>query len=532
MMQQHETPPPTLQEQQESEYDQSSPCNEIKIQDEKAAEELLKILSIEIAQDGGASRVVALKVYAERPKLIDSLLARSIGHKKLLAFLECHPHIFQVDRYATPHFVKLISKQHCSPTTPNNDQTSSNTIFQKALETLNDKVLYVLRKRASKLARRQRAGDTQNVSITWLMNQVATPLHHYLRSSGYYTRVYHSPDQVKILGTPEWQQVVLPEFESLLLSNDFEIEMLENNKNVVWLSSTDHLKDTQDDNLVIRQLASKLTELVHEDGATQVTLSLLLHRYAELQPLLGGRDFAILAEQYDGYFTELIITKHGDDFHLQAKNPARDGGRLQVDETGLFSVASSKWGGALANLMAWSCTQAFQLDAHEVTAIDLTASVGGITLALAKASFAKVIAVEIDPHRADLCRENMLKHGMNRIVDVRTADAMDLIPELGKLCINQSTAVVIDPPWGGIHYKRENKPLYMGPWPLEEVVEKVAHHLSPAVVGLRLPVNFPAQDFLEALRLRNLSFETITIRKIGPQLIAILAFKDVLRPKN
>jgi 16S rRNA G966 N2-methylase RsmD len=520
---QDETPTPPLQE-QESEHDQSSPCKDIKIQDEKAAEQLLKILSIAIAQDGGASQVLHLKDYAERPKLVDQLLVRSIGTKKLLAFLECQPHIFQVDRYAMPHFVKLISKQHCDPTT--NDKTNSNTIVQKG-KTLNDKVLYVLRKRASKLARRQRPGDTQNVSITWLMNQVTVPLHYYLRSSGYYTRVYHNPDQVKMLGTPEWQQVVLPEFESLLLSNDFEIDIIENYKHVVWLSSTDHIKDTQDDDFVIRQLASKLTELVHEDGATQVTLSLLLHRYAELQPLLGGRDFALLAEQYDGYFTELIITRHGDDIHLQAKNPVRDGGRMQVDETGLFSVASAKWGGALANIMAWSCTQAFQLDAHEVTAIDLTASVGGITLALAKASFAKVIAVEIDPHRADLCRENMLKHGMNRIVDVRTADAMDLIPELGEICINQSTAVVIDPPWGGIHYKREKKPLYMGTWALEEVVEAVAHHLSPAVVGLRLPVNFPAHDYLETLRLRNLSFETITIRKIGPQLIAILAFQDV-----
>jgi hypothetical protein len=527
---QDETPTPTLQERQESEHDKSSPYDEIKIQDEKAAEQLLKILSIEIAQDGGASLVLNLKDYAERPKLVDSLLVRSIGNKKLLAFLECQPHIFQVDRYATPHFVKLVSKQHCYPTTPN-DKTNSNTVVQKGLKTLNDKVLYVLRKRASKLARRQRPGDTQNVSIIWLMNQVTAPLHCYLRSSGYYARVYHNPDQVKMLGTPEWQQVVLPEFESFLLCNDFEIDVLENYKHVVWLSSTDHLKDTQDDNFVIRQLASKLTELVHEDGATQVTLSLLLHRYVELQPLLGGRDFALLAEQYDGYFTELIITKHGDDIHLQAKNPARDGGRMQVDETGLFSVASSKWGGALANLMAWSCTQAFQLDAHEVTAIDLTASVGGITLALAKASFGKVIAVEIDPHRADLCRENMLKHGMTRIVDVRTADAMDLIPELGVICINQSTAVVIDPPWGGIHYKREKKPLYMGPWALEEVLERVAHHLSPAVVGLRLPVNFPAHDFLETLRLRNLSFEMITIRKIGPQLIAILAFQDA-HPRN
>jgi 16S rRNA G966 N2-methylase RsmD/nitroreductase len=519
---------PTLHEQQEFEYDQSSPYKEMKIQDEKAAEQLLKILSMEIAQDGGASQVLHLKDYAERPKLVDSLLLQSIGNKKLLAFLECQPHIFHVDRYATPHFVKLISKQHCYPTTLN-DKTNSNTIVQKGLKTLNDKVLYVLRKRASKLARRQRPGDTQNVSITWLMNQVTAPLHYYLRSSGYYVRVYHNPDQVKMLGTPEWQQVVLPEFESLLLSNDFEIDILENYKHVVWLPGTDHLKDTQDDYFVIRQLASKLTELVHEDGATQVTLSLLLHRYVELQQLLGGRDFALLAEQYDGYFTELIITKYGDDIHLQAKNPARDGGRMQVDETGLFSVASSKWGGAFANLMAWSCTQAFQLDAHKVTAIDLTASVGGITLALAKASFAKVIAVEIDPHRADLCRKNMLKHGMNRIVDVRTADAMDQIRVLGICNKNQSTAVVIDPPWGGIHYKREKKPIYLGRWALEEVVEAVAHHLSPAVVGLRLPVNFPAHDFLETLRLRDLSFETTTIRKVGPQLIAILAFQDVRR---
>ena len=44
---------------------------------------------------------------------------------------------------------------------------------------------------------------------------------------------------------------------------------------------------------------------------------------------------------------------------------------------------------------------------RDTIAIDLTASVGGVTLGLSRKKFVKVAAIEIDENRAEMCRQNM-----------------------------------------------------------------------------------------------------------------------------
>ena len=56
---------------------------------------------------------------------------------------------------------------------------------------------------------------------------------------------------------------------------------------------------------------------------------------------------------------------------------------MKVDQVGLYYVANIKWGkNAMANIMIKACQKAGFT--NNVTAIDLTASVGGMTLGLAK----------------------------------------------------------------------------------------------------------------------------------------------------
>ena len=82
---------------------------------------LLELLSTEIARDGGAALVTSLKDYTAAststrgslaPKRLNALLVESIQKPKVLAFLEAHPEIFQVDRRATPHWVVLKSEDY------------------------------------------------------------------------------------------------------------------------------------------------------------------------------------------------------------------------------------------------------------------------------------------------------------------------------------------------------------------------------------------------------------------------------------
>ena len=465
--------------------------------------ELLQVLCTEIARDGGASLVILLKDYVNHPKKIDSLVKQSIGCAKLLTFLEGHPTIFDTRRNSVPHFVKLLSHEYCKDCGP------ARTMEQER-RALRDKVFYVLRKRAAQQSRRRPSDNRGEVNLRWLSKECTLRIHFFLRSTEFYRSNYPSCNDVRIVGSPEWHDWIQPRFEAFLS------DMLHVENGRLRLPESYEEPDVQ-------KFAMRLTELVDQDGGTQVNLSLLLHRKPDLKALLGGRDFVALSKENESLFSKLIITPYGSDVELQSIKPHGDG-RMAADETGLFSVASSKWGTAMANALAQACSySALKLDAQEVTVIDLTASVGGHSLALAKTSFSNVIAIEIDSHRADLCRANMLKHQVDKKVDVRTADAVELIPELAIELGNRQGVIVIDPPWGGVHYKREKKPLRLGPWALEDVVHRVAQHLSPTLVGLRLPVNFVVSEFEFVLRERKLLFDIVNVRKLGPQLFLILA---------
>ena len=249
--------------------------------------------------------------------------------------------------------------------------------------------------------------------------------------------------------------------------------------------------------------------------------------------------------------------------------------RMKVDEEGLYSVTNNKWGRAMSNLVIQAChrtnlydesilaipahddTNEEQLQAeqskgaelHSKTSapklvIDLTASVGGMTLALARSNFFdRVIALEIDEVRSTLCRENLGRYGFHgdeqisddvsstpnsgrSIVEIRNQDSVQRIPFLPR-----RACFVIDPPWGGWDYKekvRRQQLLKLGDTPLEDVLVMMSHHNAPCVVGLRLPTNFVVRDFLTELvkkEVPSIDFECLTVRKVAVQLFVILYFR-------
>jgi hypothetical protein len=243
--------------------------------------------------------------------------------------------------------------------------------------------------------------------------------------------------------------------------------------------------------------------------------------------------------------------------------------RMKVDEEGLYSVTNNKWGKAMSNLVIQASRQTNLFGGEQVSVgrvvndeeqegqgdgevesshsstvsrmvIDLTASVGGMTLALAKSNFFdRVVALEIDEGRADLCRENLSRHGFHdlssstasgrSIVEIRHQDSVEQIPFLPR-----RACFVIDPPWGGYDYKEQlrrqqekgGQLLKLGDTPLEDVLAMMSHQNSPCVVGLRLPTNFSVHNFLNALRTKEegIEFECMTIRKVSVQIFVVLYF--------
>jgi hypothetical protein len=501
------------------------------IRGEAATTELLRLVCTEIARDGGACLVTSLKDYIPvSNKRLNSLLYHSIGKAKLLSFLERHEQAVSVDRTQTPHWAQIL---------PNGlqlhvDHDSLHAQNTKAIEALRDQVLskacYVLQKRHSKLSRRQKHNsrseyDTYAVNTAWLLVQCTRDYHEYLRMSGtYHSKIYseNGASEVQPPGSRLWQDLVLQEFESLLESDNQSRFVSENNK--AWLKRPTIEPSVVDDEY-LQTLVETLRNLVEQDGGHEVRLELLLHRHKQLKNVLGGRDLRSIIEEYPKQFENFSIRYDGPDIVFETKDLKQ--GRLLVDDVGLYSVANSRWGSAMAKMMVQS-SRILGWD-KDVIAVDLTASVGGMTLGLAKTDFFKeIIAVEIDPDRARLCADNMKMHKVSDAVRIENDDCMNIIPLLPKhACIS------LDPPWGGVGYKqKQNKEplgnMVMGPWTFLQVLSNVYKHCKPCLVGMRLPVVHikHVDDLLDDLRKEGVAFETMTIKHMSVQRFVVLHFQN------
>jgi hypothetical protein len=387
---------------------------------------LLEILSTEISRDGGASLVRDLKEY---DVCIDPLLKRS-SEPKLLAFLEQFPDVFEVDRKTLPHVVYLLKYEHIrlSDEVPASQQAD-------AKEMLKDRIMCILKKEMVKNERRNGPDNAtryamQGVNSSWLMKQCKNQLHHYLRLSGKYQDMYSDDcKHVNLVGSDEWNSLVSIEFISIAK----ECCDYDNGRFIL----------REETYVSVETLASILTDKVDEDGGTHISLGLLLHRCPELRRLLGGQDLMRLKEENEHCFDRVGLFTRNNQIYLQSMSTSK-AGRMEVDETGLFSVTSSKWGNAFASLMANQCRSMLSAEPENTIAIDLTASVGGISLPLCR-TFKRVIAIEIDSNRADLCRRNMQKHAVSGQVDVRNEDSMEVIPDLSSEIGCYPKVVAVDP---------------------------------------------------------------------------------------
>jgi hypothetical protein len=324
------------------------------------------------------------------------------------------------------------------------------------------------------------------------------------------------------VGEKQWSELVLLSFQSLVQDLP-DLYLVDDGKKIALSNSPDStfFCPSSDD---IKTVAIALRDALATDGATQMCLSLLLSRYDNVKKLVGGRDVTVLAEVYPDAFRAMVLWKNDiGDVVVRLREDeagggvgATNGGRMQVDEVGLYSVASGRWGTAVANVMAQEAEKYLLRHPRDITAVDLNASVGGLTLALSK-RFGAIIAIEIDEQRAALCVQNMKLHGRENVV-VHNVDAMDAIRSLPS-----SVAVMIDPPWGGFEYKRLRKEVTMGQWSLDEVMVQCCRKLSPVVIGVRLPIKYDCTLIQKSLTAEGIVYDVLQTRRLGPQLLFVIA---------
>ena len=341
----------------------------------------------------------------------------------------------------------------------------------------------------------------------------------------------------------------------------------------------------------------------------------MLLRDQQLRSLTGGMDVRKLIEDHTGLFqglrvfqdknrgcrSKVGIGSDGDrcnftwyieivkENHAMNSDNGRDlvedsicndKSRMAADEVGTFSLTKPRLATAMAKMIwrackyghlgkldenesdsqATSIATASQRDfSDEMVCIDITASVGGNTIAFAKVC-SRVYAYEIDKLRVEYLKRNIVSFldaaDRSKVV-VECTDSMEAIQKLAKVLrpilvgsIHNDTpfilprvAVFVDPPFGGIHYRSMESngcaSLNLGEdMPLTRVVAIVSNHLSPVTIGLKLPLHFDVASFVaqakeETLSARNsplslptpLSMKTLIIKKMERQLFVILDVK-------
>ena len=119
--------------------------------------------------------------------------------------------------------------------------------------------------------------------------------------------------------------------------------------------------------------------------------------------------------------------------------------------------------------------------------VDMTAGVGGLSLALAKV-FTVVEAFEIDPGRCTLLRANCESKGFGADqIKCVCGDSLLALTDGDVSSMPPLPASVLDPPWGGVAYNAKDAIAFAGR-PLHSVVATLLGRVS--VLGLKLPLKY------------------------------------------
>jgi 16S rRNA G966 N2-methylase RsmD len=125
----------------------------------------------------------------------------------------------------------------------------------------------------------------------------------------------------------------------------------------------------------------------------------------------------------------------------------------------------------------------------DCTIVDATAGVGGNVISFCK-SFKYVIAYEINEERAKFLENNLELYGINNVKVIHD-DCM-------KYMFNEPCDVLfIDPPWGGINYKKKKRlRLTLGDESIEDVCKKMVDKCK--LIGLKLPKNYDIKHLFDS----------------------------------
>jgi len=554
---------------------------------------LLRFLLMQTYLDGGSAYATAYRdSYDETNAIAQLLKDGKCGSGKLLDFIasnEDYKRYFVIsDRSRPPHLVSLtpVGMQfaqkyvedafRCSESALNNQQLQ----HAASASQLQERLIYRLRQNYCKIRRRKAnrcqqtycsdeddCSSPSGASLPWLIKKCPKELHLYVRL------LPRRPMSI-LPFSKDWCVQVEPILHEFVLGreNIFAVGQRNGMVNVALVTNLQG-KDDDGTNMDMEAVRSKLVEILRERGNPVGGLDVgNVLTDVTMRSLLGGRDLttvirdnsATLGESVEAYqdddrngvwYVRLCDSMiNGGDNDGRALTSNRRKNLLWADEVGTYSLTDPKSALAMARLLATACNDDDTDGTPSLSAvsIDLTAGVGGNTIGLAKV-FKRVIGYEIDSDRFEYLKRNVYERvDVAAAVDIELrcedslaaldALAMKLTGTEGEMC---PVAVIIDPPFGGIHYRRrgckeegecdndvEDEGLALGDKSLSKVVLQVIGSLGACVVGLKLPMTFAVNRFIEKIRKMlesntemSYSLEVATVRRLARNVFVVIRLK-------
>jgi 16S rRNA G966 N2-methylase RsmD len=154
------------------------------------------------------------------------------------------------------------------------------------------------------------------------------------------------------------------------------------------------------------------------------------------------------------------------------------------------------------------------------TIIDATACIGGNAYSFAS-YFREVIAIEIDPFRADFLASNMRLLGAANVKTVCN-DCVKWIAAHSRETGDIHDLIFFDPPWGGPDYKKSEKvSLQLSGEPLAKIISSIAPF--GRYIALKVPINFDEDAFLEETKdIIEIKHKNTQLRKMNLLLFRVL----------
>jgi hypothetical protein len=167
---------------------------------------------------------------------------------------------------------------------------------------------------------------------------------------------------------------------------------------------------------------------------------------------------------------------------------------LDFDHQGLYSTTEHEIAHQMSDIMANACWLHGKRHAPQVDIVDGTAGIGGNSFAFAS-MFRRVHSLELHYHRWAMLQGNTQKLRLDRNIDCIHGN---FITYLESGMFGSMRMFFLDPPWGGLAYKRKSQlQLQLSGVPLHTILGWMPDDYT--VVGLKVPFNFALRHLADHL---------------------------------